>query len=468
MSTNSPQISETDRRIFLAIANTRKVNPSGSTPQTPVSRFSERFNSSRTAPAPAPIMEEPTMPPVHSTFTARVRQQLNGHGWHAPEPPQRASAQPPWKHAAYTHFPTADRPQFMNTPMPTVDNNMPPAMVTIEDNEEERHEKQVVLIELRKFDKERLSKYFTMDDSLFSMKIELDKQREVAQVSTSVAGMRQGLAMFLGLIEVGNRHFGPFLAIDGWASQATADMSKYDSALEMIYRKYIGKKAEPNPIQELVVGIVMSLVMAHAMNKGLAGFLGGGSGGGAPADPGSNIQPDPVPTSNPPAFAHPASMATGPDPRAAAVPREMFETPSATRPTLRPPSRRGTSEDADRRAIIEQQAAVANAQAATTAAAQAATKVAAQAAARADNNNLVRITPAQVQNMLKHLPPRPNLPQIPENNADVNYEEEEEGENIPFETGSDAEGDRLSTIESVDLNNLEMGLGDDAMSVNLN
>ena len=56
----------------------------------------------------------------------------------------------------------------------------------------------------------------------------------------------------LGLtgIEGANEHFGPFVNLKGWAKNATRDMSRYDSCLEKIYKRY-WRRGSVNPFMDL-------------------------------------------------------------------------------------------------------------------------------------------------------------------------------------------------------------------------
>lgn len=140
------------------------------------------------------------------------------------------------------------------------------------DDEEERHEKQITLIELRKLETQgvKLTRSFSMSDSLFEMKLELERQKDTQDTVNTVSFMRDSMCMILSALEMLNNRFGPFLSINGWSDTVCKDPSRYNHALERIYKKF-WRKSEPSPIMELGWLIIGSMMVYHFKNK----FLGG-------------------------------------------------------------------------------------------------------------------------------------------------------------------------------------------------
>ena len=154
---------------------------------------------------------------------------------------------------------------------------------------EDRLEKQAYLIELQQLEKKgvALSRAFSMDDSIAELEFEVTKQNAGLSTSNSVAFMRDSLRLLISGVEVGNQKLGPFLSIDGWSSSVCQDMSRYDHALERVYKRYF-RKQQLSPIIELAWLLIGSMVMFHVKNKifgtastGQGGQDGGGVGTGA-------------------------------------------------------------------------------------------------------------------------------------------------------------------------------------------
>jgi len=179
--------------------------------------------------------------------------------------------------------------------------------------EQERLEKQGYLIELSSLRQKgvQLSREFSLSDSLAELEFEVQKQNNNATTRHSVAFMRDMLRIAINGIEIGNSRFGPFLSIDGWAESVTQDMTKYEHALERLYKRY-WRKTQMSPVMELGWLLLGSMVAWHFKSK----FLG------PPAAAPRRETPAPANQRAPPAA---PSRAT----RAAT---------RSTRPVLRPPS----------------------------------------------------------------------------------------------------------------------------------
>ena len=136
------------------------------------------------------------------------------------------------------------------------------------DSEEERLEKQGYLIELTNMKQKgiELSRTFTLEDSLAELEFEVQKQNNNLSTRNSVTFMRDMLRIGINGLEIGNNRFGPFLSIDGWAESVTSDMSKYEHALERIYKRY-WRKSQMSPIMELGWLLVGSMVAWHFKSK---------------------------------------------------------------------------------------------------------------------------------------------------------------------------------------------------------
>lgn len=196
------------------------------------------------------------------------------------------------------------------------------------DPEQIRLEKQGYLIELQGLERRgvALSRSFSMRDSVAELEFELQKQQSCLSTANAVSFMRDSLKMAFNGVEIANNRLGPFLSIDGWADSITADMKRFDNALERLYKRY-WRKSQMSPLMELAWIIVGSLVAHHFKQK----FFGPVRS----VFPVSTTTAPPAAAAAPPAARRPppAARATFPDRLSAASARER----PTSRPTLRPP-----------------------------------------------------------------------------------------------------------------------------------
>lgn len=186
-------------------------------------------------------------------------------------------------------------------------------------SEEDRLEKQGFLIELSNMKQKGvvLSRDFSMRDSVAELEFEVQKQNNNITTRHNVTFMRDMMRIVINGIEIGNNRFGPFLSIDGWAENVTQDMSKYEHALERIYKRYC-RKSQLSPIMELAWLLVGSMVAWHFKSK----FFG-------PPSCAAAASRQPPPKSG-------TAASAPPPPRAAAS--GTRGRPGQARPVLRPPS----------------------------------------------------------------------------------------------------------------------------------
>lgn len=147
------------------------------------------------------------------------------------------------------------------------------------DPESVRIEKQGYLIELQALQTNKgvkLSRDFSMRDSLTELEFELQKQNSNLNSASAVANMRDMMRLGFNGVEMANAKFGPFLCLDGWASSLTADMRRFDSPLEKLHKRY-WRKQQMSPLMELGMIILGSLAMHHFKTK-LFGPISPGTG----------------------------------------------------------------------------------------------------------------------------------------------------------------------------------------------
>ena len=97
----------------------------------------------------------------------------------------------------------------------------------------------------------------------FEMRRHLLFMDEMNAISFMKDAMRLG---FTG-IELANNKIGPFLDLDGWSTQISSDIGKYDHALSKLYKKYWKRKTTTSPELELAFGIIGSMGMHHFRKK---------------------------------------------------------------------------------------------------------------------------------------------------------------------------------------------------------
>lgn len=191
----------------------------------------------------------------------------------------KASAYEPLRTSPSSTFaPNFTKPEFPQTPM-----NEP--TLSKEEREELMLEKQSVLLELERLKGQGivLSKSYTLQDRIDDMQFEVRRHLLNIDEQNTVQFMRDGMRLLFTGVEIANSKMGPFLDLDGWATDVGKDISKYDSSLSKLYRKY-WKRSTMSPEMELAVGILGSMGMHHFKKKmgnvmGSGGGLGGMMGG---------------------------------------------------------------------------------------------------------------------------------------------------------------------------------------------
>ena len=151
--------------------------------------------------------------------------------------------------------------------------------------ERERHSEKIgYLHELMKMKQNgvNLTRDYSTNDALEDIEFEYERQKISQECDHSVRFMKDMMRLGFTGLELLNAKFGPFLQLDGWSDSVTADMSRYDSPLERIYKK-VWRKGSMNPFLELAMVIGGSLFMHHVKMK----VMGGISQAAAPTKPSS-------------------------------------------------------------------------------------------------------------------------------------------------------------------------------------
>ena len=166
-----------------------------------------------------------------------------------------------------------------------------------------RLEKQAALLDLERLriNGVVLSRGYDMSDRLEDMRFEIQKHEAALDEKQMVSWMKSCLRVGLTGIEVGNKKFGPFLALDGWSAEITTDMEKFDMPMARLYRKY-GRRSTMSPEMELAWVIFGSMGMFHFRQKGGAMLAAMNPGAAEPAEPAEfgTFAATPQPESAPP------------------------------------------------------------------------------------------------------------------------------------------------------------------------
>ena len=149
-----------------------------------------------------------------------------------------------------------------------------PSAETVMSAEELLIEKQSTLLELERLRKNhqvKLTKEFTLEDRLDDMTFEVRRHLLNIEEKNTLNYMRDGLKICFTGIEFANAKLGPFLELDGWANEMSTDISKYDSALSRLHKKY-WRRSTMSPEMELAMGLVGSIGMFHFKRKFIPRF----------------------------------------------------------------------------------------------------------------------------------------------------------------------------------------------------
>jgi hypothetical protein len=232
----------------------------------PVSRPSRLAAAMQIVRQAVPATEEPVKGPPAPTAASPSS---------LPVPEEAKKAQPPSfisSPAAPPHAPTAAarRSERELAAEESSDNDDDEGSVKVQRDDPEalRLEKQGYLIELQELQSKgvKLSRGFTMKDSLTELEFEVQRQNSNLSTWSTVANMKDVLKIVFNGLEMCNAKFGPFLCLDGWAETITGDMKRFDSALEKLYKRY-WRKQQMSPVWELGMIVLGSLAMHHFKAK---------------------------------------------------------------------------------------------------------------------------------------------------------------------------------------------------------
>lgn len=126
-------------------------------------------------------------------------------------------------------------------------------------------EKRTVLLDLQRMETQqgvRLTKEWSMNDSLEDMTLELRKIVLNQDERSNINMMRDGLRMMVTGIEMVSNRFG-ILDLEGWSSEVCQDLSRHDASLGRIYRKYWRRSTSNSPETDIAFAVLGSAGLHH-------------------------------------------------------------------------------------------------------------------------------------------------------------------------------------------------------------
>ena len=141
----------------------------------------------------------------------------------------------------------------------------------------------MLLIQLAREDPSKLSRKFTMGDSLADIQFEVKRIQVARDEAQMVSMMSDGLKLGMGAFEIGVTKL-RLASLTGWSEEAGNDMNQYKPALLKLYRKY-WTKATVSPEAELAYALGSSLVkhqVSKRLNKALRPAVSSDSAGSRP------------------------------------------------------------------------------------------------------------------------------------------------------------------------------------------
>ena len=139
---------------------------------------------------------------------------------------------------------------------------------------EKTREKQVLLHELSRMQMSgsQLCRNMSMDDNLADIEYELNRTKAKDDCVSTVAFMKDAIKFGVTGIEMLNSKF-KVLKLNGWSSEATRDMNRYDRSLTGLYTRYM-RKGSVSPILELGFLLFGSMILCHMKNSFMGGMMG--------------------------------------------------------------------------------------------------------------------------------------------------------------------------------------------------
>ena len=129
-----------------------------------------------------------------------------------------------------------------------------------------------------------LSRTWTMRDDADDMAFELKRLTIQVDEANNIGMMQNGLQLACTGIEMLSKRY-KVLDLDGWSTEVCQDMSKYNTGLGRLYRKYWRRSHNSSPEADILMSLVGSMGMYHMRRTLTRTVMGGGRtkpGGTAP------------------------------------------------------------------------------------------------------------------------------------------------------------------------------------------
>lgn len=237
--------------------------------------------------------------------------------------------------------PANDPPAFFESVKPPPTRLSEPQRMRLQT--EKTREKQVLLHELSRMQMSgsQLCRNLSMDDNLADIEYELNRTKAKDDCVSTVAFMKDAIKFGVTGIEMLNSKF-KVLKLNGWSSEATRDMNRYDRSLTKLYTRYM-RRGSVSPILELGFLLFGSMLLCHMKNSFMGGMMGGSSSPAAAPSAAQRSTAPPPPSRNVPfnrPSAAPSSQAPPAAPAAAPARRTMRRPNTSNVPSMRPTMRR--------------------------------------------------------------------------------------------------------------------------------
>ena len=136
------------------------------------------------------------------------------------------------------------------------------------DFSEDREEKQLLLLQLNELKRQgsKLSKEFTMEDSVGVLRCELNFHKDVAACESWTQMIIMGITVGSVVLEQVNARLGPFLELDGLSTEIGTKIEPLKPAIRKIYAESYSS-FQLSAMKQLMLGLATIVFAHHAQQK---------------------------------------------------------------------------------------------------------------------------------------------------------------------------------------------------------
>jgi hypothetical protein len=287
------QISATDRITFFNLSNPYTID-FDSIPDVHEDETSARIEdiTPTTVPTQREVVAEPQREEVRTERTEQREEEVRTEQREEARAEVRTENAIPEVRREQDAIPEVrHEPPYLDTTQTNVNACAPsaPKLERIEETNAERREavrpeksredldfeKRSVIMDLTNLENTqniKLTKEWTMEDSLEDMTLELKRHLLQIEEKNNVSMMKSGIRILLTGIEIVNVKYN-VLDLEGWSTQAIRELDAHDANLARIHRKY-WKKTTSSPEMSIAFSLVSSMAFYHvkrSMNKQVIG-----------------------------------------------------------------------------------------------------------------------------------------------------------------------------------------------------